>query len=107
MGEDGPDPETLKMLLEYGFDPKVDKNYAICAAAVCGYTNVVQMLIDFGADLHKENPLIDALRESRKETALILLENGAESILSGHTSQTKCVNFVSTFNPLESSVHQK
>ncbi|KAL4803195.1 ankyrin repeat-containing domain protein [Aspergillus unguis] len=69
-------PQIIQVLVENGAD--VQKNNPLATAAQLGYLEIVETLVEKGADLNKGSPLAKAASSGHIEVVKILLEKGAD-----------------------------
>jgi ankyrin repeat protein len=91
--------DTVKCLLEYGTDPKLNDNSALCTACWTDENlDIVKMLVEYGADIHYDNDVIlfsclgclGGVGET-SEIVKYLIDNGINLQISNNKFLIKCV----------------
>lgn len=74
-------PNTLRILLEQGYDPNVSEGQRLRTACSRGETEIVRALLEFGANPHvnDDGPLIYACTNGYQDIVELLLRYGADA----------------------------
>ena len=77
-------PKMVQMLLEYGAQPDSD---LLMKAAEFGTSEIVQLLLERGADVNSKNALHKAVIAGNTDTATLLLDHGASVNITARDSE--------------------